>query len=173
MAAKNPWTKYIVLLVVALLLLGVNFMKNRKHVQKTDPIFEIKSEEVIQISITKDTLEVILAKSDTNWVFVSQDTGEVNQDRIDNFLKNIMEDGEYSGFQTMNPDKYTQYEITDNLSTKITLKLANNSEKVLYTSHSKSNYAHDYIRYENDPKVYVTTKKIMYHFSERSDFWRK
>ena len=173
MATKNSWTKYIVLLVIALLLLGVNFMKNRKHVQKNEQIFEFSSGDVTEISIAKDTTLVILAKSDTNWVFASQDTGEVNQVKIDNFLKNIVEEGEYSGFQTQNPDKYAQYEITEDLATKITLKLADNNNIVLYTSRSKANWAHDYIRYENNPKVYVTAKKIMYHFSENAGYWRK
>ena len=173
MATKNSWTKYIILLVIALVLLGMNFLKNRKHVQTTDQIFEFKSEDVTEISIAKDTLLVTLAKVDTNWVFVTADTGDVNQDRIDNFLKNIVKDAEYSGFQTKNPEKYTQYEISEDLATKITLKLTDNSEKVLYTSRSKSNWAHDYIRYENDPKVYITAKKIMYHFSENASFWRK
>ncbi|MBN2280807.1 MAG: DUF4340 domain-containing protein [Candidatus Marinimicrobia bacterium] len=173
MAAKNPWTQYILLLIAALILLGVNFMKNRKYVQKTEPIFELKADEVVEITVAKDTLAVSLAKADTLWIFATADTGEVNQSRIENFLKNIVEDGQYSGFQTSNPEKYSEYGIDDEKATKVTLKLADASEKTFYASRSKSGWTHDYIRFEKDSKVYITTKKIMIYFSERAGFWRK
>jgi hypothetical protein len=85
----------------------------------------------------------------------------------------VVEDGEVTGFQTKNPDKYATYEITDDMATKLTLKLSGDKKAELYVSRSKSNWSLDYIRYPDDPKVYITGKKIMFHFSERASFWRK
>ncbi len=173
MAAKNPWTKYIVLLVIALLLLGVNFLKNRRYEQKSEPIFTFDKESVTEIKVSKDTLSVTLIKGDTSWVFATPDTGEVNQNRIDAFLENIVADGKQTGYQTKNPDKYDTYDITDEAATKIELKLTEGKKEKLFVSRSKSNWAIDYIRYPGDPKVYITDKKIMHYFSENASFWRK
>jgi len=173
MAAKNPWTKYIVLLVIALMLLSINFLKNRKYEEKSEPIFTFDKTAVTEIKVTKDTLSVTLIKGDTSWVFAAPDTGEVNQNRTETFLKNLVVEGELTGYQTKNPDKYATYGITDDDATKIQLKLAGNKMRTVFVSRSKSNWAHDYIRYPDDPKVYITDKKIMYYFSERASFWRK
>jgi heme/copper-type cytochrome/quinol oxidase subunit 2 len=94
MVNKNPWIKYIILLVVAIVLLGVNVMKNKKYQQKNESIFNISIEDVTEISIQRDTLNVTLVKKDTNWVFTYPDTGEVNQLKVDSFLKEFFDNGE-------------------------------------------------------------------------------
>ncbi len=171
--SKNPWTKYIVLLVIALLLLGVNYLKNKKYQATSEAIFEFSKEDVTEITIRKDTLATTLVKGDTSWVFAAPDTGKVNQGKVDRFLENVVEKAEYTGFQTKNPDNYGTYNISDNRATHLTLKVSGDSEHNLFVSRSKSNWAHDYIRYPSNPKVYITAQKIMYHFSERPDFWRQ
>ena len=113
MANNNPWMKYIILLVVALVLLGVNVLKNRKHVSTSEKIFDFSSENITEFTVSKDTLSVTLIKGDTSWVFAAPDTGEVNQQKIDNFLSTVIQEGEYTDYQTKNPEKYDQYNISD------------------------------------------------------------
>ena len=173
MANKNPWTKYILLLLIALILLGVNLLKNKKYKPTSENIFHLKIENITEINIAKDTLSVTLVKSDTSWTFAAPDTGEVSQDRVDRFLNNFVKKGKYTDYQTENPEKYSQYNITDEKATKITLKTNGEKKIALYAARSNSNWAHDYIRYTDDPKVYITADKIMYYFSERASFWRK
>jgi hypothetical protein len=173
MANKNPWKKYLILLALALILWGVTSLKERKYAPSTEKIFDFTSDQVTEITVEKDTLSVTLVKNDTSWVFAAPDTGDVNQNKVTTFLENVIEEGTHTGFQTKNQDKYTHYEITDDLATKITLKLKNEKQRDLFVSRSKSNWSHDYIRYPKDPKVYITGKKIMYYFSEKTSFWKK
>ena len=171
--AKNKWTKYIIILVAALILLFVQNLKTKKHAQKIEDIFNLKSETVTEFTVSKDTLTVTLIKSDTSWVFASPDTGIVNEQKVTSFLTNIIEDGKTTEYQTKNPDNYYKYNVTDELGTHLTVTVSGTEKQNLIIGQSSSTWAHDYIRFPDDPKVYITNKKLLYNLSERASFWRK
>ena len=113
-----------------------------------------------------------MINGDTTWVFAAPDTGVVAQQKVDNFLNNVIKEGEVTDYQTQNPEKYNQYNISDDKATKLTIITKDGKKIEFFASRSGNSWAHDYIRYANDPKVYITSKKIIYHFSERASFWR-
>ena len=172
MANKNPWIKYILILIVALALLGINGLKNKKYEPSNEKLFKLNSVEINEISFSKDTLSVTLQKSDTTWFFAYPDTGNVSQDKVEKFFENIIEKGERTGYQTDNPENYERYNITDEKATKVMIRATNDKVIEFFTSRSEGNWTFDYVRFPNDPKVYITSKKIMYYLSEKASFWR-
>ena len=55
-------------------------------------------------------------------------------------------------------------------ATKLVVKVAGDKKIELFASRSASSWAHDYIRYADDPKVYITGNKIIYGFFRKSKF---
>ena len=172
MAKNNPWIKYIVILVVAITLLAFQQIKTNKYSQKSEKIFKIKAEDINEITVSKDTNSVTLMKDDDKWFFAYPDTGSVNEQKILSFLENVIDKGKTTDFQTKNPNNYAKYSVTENLGTHLLLKDTKSNTINVIFGQSKSTWAHDYIKLPNDPKVYITSKKIIYLLSEKANFWR-
>ncbi|MBN2602203.1 MAG: DUF4340 domain-containing protein [Candidatus Marinimicrobia bacterium] len=168
---QNLWMKYVLLLAVALLLLLVVSLKNRRYQPKVTDVFDIKVEDVNAFTISKDTLSVTLLKSDTSWVFADPDTGIVKDTKIENFFKNVVE-AQKSGFVTKNSEKYDQYNVSGEKGLKVDLKKGEFILGTIYLGRSKTSWSQDYIRYPDDPKVYTSQKKMLSYASERASFWR-
>jgi len=168
---QNPWMKYAILLAVAVLLLLVVSLKNRRYQPKVTDVFDVKVEDVNTFTITKDTLSVTLLKSDTCWVFAEPDTGIIKDTKIDNFFKNVVE-AQKSGFVTKNSEKYDQYNVSVEKGLKVDLKKGEFILGTVYLGRSKASWSQDYIRYPDDPKIYTSQKKMLSYASERASFWR-
>lgn len=168
---QNPWMKYIILLAVAVLLLLVVSLKNRRYRPQITDVFDVKVEDVNAFTVSKDTLSVTLMKSDTCWVFAEPDTGVVKDMKIENFFKYVVA-AEKSGFVTKNPEKYEQFNVSDQKGLKVELKKGEYVLGTIYLGRSKTNWSQDYIRYPDDPKVYTSRKKMLSYVSERAGFWR-
>ena len=168
---QNPWMRYVILLAVALLLLLVVSLKNRRYQPKVTDVFDIQVEDVNAFTISKDTLSVTLMKADTNWVFAEPDTGTVKDVKIENFFKNVV-NAKKSGFVTRNAEKYDQYNVSDTKGLKVELKKGDFVLGTIYLGRSKASWSQNYIRYPDDPKVYSSVKNMLSHASERASFWR-
>jgi hypothetical protein len=75
--SKNLWIKYAIILGVALILLLMVSLKNRRYEPKISNVFNVKSEDISAVTISKDTISVTLVKGDTTWIFAEPDTGLV------------------------------------------------------------------------------------------------
>jgi len=168
---KYPWLRYVIILAIAVLLLVFVNLRNRRHEVKVTDIFSTNTEEVTAFTISKDTLTVTLLKADTTWVFAEPDTGVVKDWRINNFFSNVVE-GSKTGFVTRNPEKHADYNVSEDLATKLELKHGESVLETIYVGRSKSSWSQDYIRYPDDPKVYISQKKLLSHLGERATFWR-
>ncbi|RKY52297.1 MAG: hypothetical protein DRP89_07915 [Candidatus Neomarinimicrobiota bacterium] len=168
---KSSWGIYVAVLAIAILLLLVVRLKENKYEQKVTDIFNVDVENVNAFTITKGEVSVTLMFADTTWIFAEPDTGKVKQFRINNFLSNVVK-GKKTGFATDKPEKYSQYNITDELGTKVELKKGETVLASVIVGKSKASWAQDYIRYPNDPKVYITQKKLLNYLSEKASFWR-
>jgi hypothetical protein len=170
--SKNIWLRYIIILAVALILLLFVSVRNQRYKPKVSSVFDISSEDINAVTITKDTTSLTIIKSDTAWVFAEPDTGLIKDFRVDNFFKYIV-NGKKSGFITKNPDKYDQYNVSEKLGLKLDLKKGEYVLGTIYIGRSKINWSQDYIRYPDDPKVYISQNKMLSHVSERASFWRR
>ena len=168
---QNPWSKYIILLVIAVLLLLVVSIKNRRYQPNVSRVFDVNVEDVNAFTVSKDTVSVTLLKADTTWVFAEPDTGTVKDYRIENFFKNVV-NAKKTGFVTKNPDKYDQYNVSDKKGLKVELKKGEFVLGTIYLGRSKANWSQNYIRYPDDPKVYSSQKNMLSYASERASFWR-
>lgn len=171
MAKKNPWIKYIVILAVALILLLVVSLKNRRYEQKVSDVFKVNVEDINGFTVAKGEQSVTLVRGDTSWVFAEPDTGDVRENRIERFFENVV-NAKKTGYITKNPEKYDQYRVSDSLGTRIDLLKGEYNLASLYVGRSQTTWSQDYIRYPDDPKVYLSQKKILSHVSERPSFWR-
>lgn len=168
---QNPWLKYIILLIIALVLLLVVSLKNRRYQPKITDVFDVNIEDVTAFTVSKDTVSVTLVKGDTSWVFAEPDTGVVRDNRIQNFLDHVVA-AKKSGFITKNPEKYDQYNVSAEKGLKVELKKGEFILATIYLGRSKTSWSQDYIRYPDDPKVYISQKKMLSYVSERASFWR-
>jgi len=170
--SKNLWIKYAIILGIALILLLVVSLKNRRYEPRISDVFSVKSEDINAITILKDTTSITLVKGDTTWMFAKPDTGLVKNLRIENFFKNVV-NAKKGGYITQNPDKYDQYNVSDPKGLKVELKKGEYVLGSIYIGRSKTNYSQDYIRYPDDPKVYQSKSKLLSSISERASFWRR
>ncbi|MCK4295507.1 MAG: DUF4340 domain-containing protein [Candidatus Marinimicrobia bacterium] len=168
---KSSWGKYIIILAIAILLLFVVRLKENKYEQKVTDIFSVDVENVNAFTITKGEVSVTLMFADTTWIFAEPDTGKVKQYRIDNFLKNVVE-GKKTGFATDKTEKYSQYNVSGELGTTVEIKKGETVLASIIVGSSKASWAQDYIRYPDNPKVYITQKKLLNYLSEKASFWR-
>jgi len=167
----NPWIRYIIILAFAVLLLLLVTLKNKKHGSKVADVFQVKTEEITAFTIGKGQNSVTLIKADTTWIFAEPDTGAVKDWRINNFFTNIV-NAKRTGFVTKNPEKYDQYNISDSLAIYVQLKHGESVLETVFVGRSKSSYSQDYVRYPDDPKVYITQKKLLSYLGEKAASWR-
>ncbi len=168
---KSSWGIYVAVLAVAILLLLIVRIKENKYEQKVTDIFKVDVENVNAFTITKGEVSVTLMFADTTWIFAEPDTGKVKQYKINNFLNNVVK-CKKTGFATDKAEKYGQYNITDELGTTVELKKGETVLASVIVGKSKASWAQDYIRYPNNPKVYITQKKLLNYLSEKASFWR-
>jgi hypothetical protein len=168
---KNLWRKYLIILVIAIAILIVVNQREKEYEAKVTNIFDVNPEDITAFTVSKDTVSVTLLNADTTWVFAEPDTGRVEEYRIDNFFRYVV-NGKKTGFVTENPEKYEQYNVTDSLGTKVELKKGEYILESVIVGRSESSWTHDYIKYPDDKRVYMTQEKILNHLSEKASFWR-
>ena len=71
-----------------------------------------------------------------------------------------------------NKEKWGIYSVHDTNATHISIfDKENNSINKFYIGQSKSNYANNYIRTENDDNVYLTSENISYYLRPVASYW--
>lgn len=168
---RNPWIKYLIILAIAIIVLIVVNQREKQYEAKVTDIFDINPEDITAFTISKGKESVTLLNADTTWVFAEPDTGTVKDYRIDNFFRYVV-NGKKTAFVTEDTAKYEQYNVTDSLGTKVELKKGEYVLGSIIVGRSQSSWAHDYIRYPDDKKVYMTQEKLLNHISEKASSWR-
>ena len=166
---NNTWKKYLSILAVALILLGYVYMKNSRYEEKQSNILDDNSDTISLIEIHKLDATLRLEKSDSLWVFADGDTGNVAQQKVTKLFEALS--GSKTAYITDKVEKYTKFNV-DSSAIQLYLYSGEKERLHLYIGNSSTNYNSDYIRYENDPKVYMTSGKIINTLSESADFWR-
>lgn len=166
---KSTWTKYIAILGVAVLLLGYVYLKNSRYEEKQSPILEYNREDVTSFEVQRRDNAIRLESSDSLWVFAGNDTGDVAQHKVERMFDAL--DGMKTGFITDKAEKYATFNVD---STAMQLRVFNGDSELghLYVGRSSANYRSDYVRYPDDPKVYITSGKLINTLGEAASFWR-
>jgi hypothetical protein len=169
---KNPWIKYLLILGVAVILLIVSMLKNRRYQQESKPIFDLKKEDITALTILSDQDTVSIRQlNDTTWTPVEPDTGDIDESKVDRLISGLME-MEQTGIATQKPEKHETYNVGDN-STRVDLKKGESILKSFYLGRSKSSWSQGYLRFEGEDKVYRTTKNLSYLANPDPGYWQK
>lgn len=172
MAKKNNFMKtyIIIFLVLAALLIFVS-LRNKKFEQSAEPVFTVNQVNLTSFTLSKGSDSVTLVKNDSLWVFQEPDTGMVDQNKIKTVLENTL-NIQRTGFITDKPEKYSQFNVDSN-AVKIELFTSGEKAEELLVGRSKSSWNTNYVKYPDDPKVYITQEAILNRVQENADFWRK
>ena len=169
---KNPWMKYIIILGIALVLLLISFLKNRRYKQESSLVFDLNKEDITAISImsSEDTVS-FRQLNDTTWTPVEPDTGDIDESKVERLITGLME-LKQTGIPTERPDKHATYNV-DTSSTLINLKKGEETLKSFYLGRSKSSWSHGYLRFKGKDKVYRINKNLSYLARPNPKSWQK
>lgn len=172
MAKKNNTIiTYVVVLIVLVILLLFVSLRNKKFEQTSEPIFTVDPLNITSFTLSKGVDSVTLVKNDSLWTFQKPDTGLVDQNKIKTMIENTLKI-KRTGFITDNPEKYSQFQIDSN-AVKLELFVSGQKAEELIIGRSKSSWNTNYIKYPDDPKVYISQESILNRVQEKADFWRK
>jgi len=177
MAKYNLWLRYLIILGVVLVLLLIASIKNRRYESQEQPILRFKQDLVNAVSIINAEQSLTLVKGDSGWTFITPDTIRIKDYKINNLFKTLF-NGRRTGYVTSNPDKYAMYKVTPEEATIVELRQNERVLGILLIGSSQPDYERgylrdqDYLKYPDDPKVYMSRDKMLYHISADSAFWR-
>ena len=169
---KNPWIKYLVILGIALVLLLISFLKNRRYQQETSLVFDLKKEDITAISImsSEDTVS-FRQLNDTTWTPIEPDTGDINVTKVNRLITGLVE-LKQTGIPTENPEKHTTYNVNSG-STLIDLKKGEDVLESFYLGRSKSSFSHGYLRFKGENTVYRINKNLSYLARPNPEAWQQ
>ncbi|MCF7884896.1 MAG: DUF4340 domain-containing protein [Candidatus Marinimicrobia bacterium] len=169
---KNPWMKYILILVVALILLLISILKNRRYQQKTELVFDLNKKDINGITImsNKDTVS-FSQLNDSTWTPVEPDTGDINENKVNQLISGLLE-LEQTGIATEKPDNHETYNVGEN-ATFVQLKKGENVLKSFYLGRSTSSWSQGYLRFKDENKVYRTNQNLSHVASPDPNSWQQ
>lgn len=168
---KKIWTRYIIALTAVLLLLWYVNAKNSGYQADSSEILPFTTEEISAFEIVSGTGTLRMQKSDSLWTWTHGDTTHPSPAKVNRAMEALS--GEKGSFLTEKTDSYGMYNVD---STALLLRIftgdAANEQLSLYIGKSSSQYTADHIRYTDDPRVYMTKKKLLNTLSTDSSFWK-
>lgn len=168
---KNPWLPYLIVLGVLIALLIYTQWKESGYEIKIRRIVNVKDDVITSITISKNNSAVTLEKADTLWVFQAPDTGAVSVYRIKEFFKEVV-NGEYENAITSDTALYDKYGVTADKATKVVLRKQDEVIANFYVGRSVTDFQLEYIRFENDPRVYPARQKMLNKMGTTAGWWR-
>jgi hypothetical protein len=168
-------TKNLKIALISLVLLaGVYFLNQRGQSQyssHSSQLFSVKAEDVSRFLIQNKTDAIEISRQDSVWVISGNDTLEVKQRSIDNFLDKVLL-VETGTLVSKNPDKWPKYSVDDSTGTHLALiDTDGNTMEYAVFGRSKSDYARNYVRTHKDPRVYLTNASILRFLSTSPTYW--
>ena len=168
--AKNFQISIIaILLLLAIYLFNQNSQK--QYIGKEVAALNIDSSLITSFTIANPIDTISISKIDTLWEITDNDTLNIKQRSIDMFFDKVLV-VKKGTLISKNKDKWSIYSVHDTNATH--LSLFDNQKNVLgsfYIGQSKSNYANNYIRMNNDDNVYLTSDNIFYYMNPNVDYW--
>ena len=159
--------------VVALLLVVyiLNQNNQKQYTAKETAALDIDLNKMFSFTISDPSNSITISRIDTTWEIVNNDTLNIKQQSIDTFLEKVLS-VKKSTLISKNKEKWGIYSVHDSNATHVSIfDKENNSINKFYIGQSKSNYANNYIRTENDDNVYLTSENISYYLRPMATYW--
>ncbi len=168
---KNPWIPYLGVLALLLLWFVYSQFREQRYEVKIEPLFDFPYAKLAAFSITQDSATVTLLKADSVWVFAAPDTGSPAAYKIEQFLKDVVR-GEREGHVTDDTSRYEQYGVSADKGIRVELRDATALLARVYVGRSVSDFNQEFVRYEGDPRVYLSRQRIVGKLGATATWWR-
>lgn len=168
---KKAWVPYMGVLSLLIILFIYTQYRESQHQVDIKPIFDFNTDKITSFTITKDNASVTLIKNDTSWVFPAPDTGRAQDYKIKDFIKEVLK-GEREAVVTDDTSKYEKYGVTEAKATKLTVMKDETTLATILVGRSSTDYNQEFIRYENDPRVYPARQRMLNRMGASVSWWR-
>jgi hypothetical protein len=167
----KAWIPYVGTLAVLLILFFYSQHRQQKYEVKIEPIFNFRADEVTSLTIRKETSSVTLVKMDASWKFATPDTGKPAPYKMDELFKDVIQ-GQREDAVTSESSDYGKYGVTADKATKVELKKAEEILSTVFIGQSPTDNLQEYIRYNDDPRVYPARQKMIGKLGAVASWWR-
>ena len=162
--------KGILIVFTSLVILYfINIQIQKGNQMSSSLIFNKNQVEQIEKIIIKDSNgELALEKSDSTWLINGSDSLIIKERVLDNFFNRVLK-VKQENIITEKIEKYIKYGVDDSTGTHVTL-MSQNDEKLASYIFGRAK-AFGYMRYKNQPQVYLINDNISYMLNSRIDYW--
>jgi hypothetical protein len=168
--AKKGWTIYLVVFGVLVLLLVYTQVRQKEVELSVEPIFEVDVDRVTEFTVSGKSSSVTLVKRDTTWFFAPPDTGTAGKSRIVAFFKDVV-GGRRESHVTEDTAKYGRYNVAEGQAVRLELRAGEAELGVIWVGRS-SDYTREYLRYPDDPRVYLVHQPLLSRLATSAAGWR-
>ena len=165
------WKPYVVLLGVLILLLIYTQWKESRYQPTEEPIFKAKPASIVSFTIARDMSVFTIARQDSSWIFKGPDTGVVDTMKVRQFLESVMT-AKREDYVTEDTSKHLNYDVAGSRAVKLIVR-HEHGEETVYLGRSRSDYSREYIRFQDDPRVYLMHDGILGLVGATISYWRK
>tara|TARA_B100000131_G_C18032339_1_gene578997 strand:+ start:485 stop:1048 length:564 start_codon:yes stop_codon:yes gene_type:complete len=159
----------IIFFVILVVLYLINLQTQKNNQMSSDLIFNKNQIENIEKIIIKDLNgEIILEKLDSTWTINQSDSLLIKERVLDNFFNRVLK-VKQENIITEKIEKYIKYGVDDSTGIHVTL-MSQNDEKLASYIFGRAK-AFGYMRYKNQPQVYLINDNISYMLNSRIDYW--
>ncbi len=172
MAKHIHWFRYAIILVTAIVVLWIVQNREKQFESREVPVFDFDKEAVTSFEIRKGIESVAFVVQDTLWVFQEPDTGNVDQEKVAQFLTEVTEMTR-GNFIASNPEHYPEYNLAEETAYHLTLKKGDEILGDILVGRSDSSPVKDNIRYPQNPYVYPVDLKLTRQLRTHAGYWRE
>jgi len=168
---KTTRNGLIILAILVLAFFITQYQQNRTTTTSTR-LFDGNVENIHKILIQKGETAIELVREAADaWEITGNDTLLVRENRITNLFEDVLT-VERETLVSRNPEKYDKFAIDDSTGTHLALiDVAGNTSAYYVFGRSRTDWAHNYVRTEDEPEVYLTSKSVIHHLSTSEQFW--
>ena len=161
----------LILLVVLIGILFLNIRSQGKLKSTSIPIFTNNLEDIVKVLIQQGEDAIELARVDSIWKISGNDTLVTKPRSIENLFNKVLKVNRGT-IISENPDNYKKYSLDDSTGTHLAV-INTQGDAISYYifGRSKSDYSRSYVRVDDDPKVYLTDKNVLYMLSTKETYW--
>ncbi len=161
----------IIFLGVLVIGFVLNSYYQSRHTTKSSAIFDGDVSNIKKVLIQNLGNALELVRQDTVWSISGNDTLVVRENRIDNLLNTVLAVNRET-LVSKNPEKWVKFSVDDSSGTHLALIDAKDETMAYFVfGRSRSDWAHNYVRINDEPEVYLTDTNVIHHLSASPTFW--
>ena len=161
----------LIVIIILFILAGIKLNSESKHSTTLKTLYTGKIEDVHKILIQMGQDAIELYKDNDTWKIAGNDTLEIRENKISNFFDNVLTAGSET-LVSNNSEKWDTFSVGDSTGTHLAIINIEDVTIGYYVfGRSKKDWSHNYIRYNDEPEVYLTNVSIIHHLNTRDTFW--